>query len=364
VKFGKKPLSKLKFNPRIALTPGEPGGIGPDLTVQIAQEQQDYPLVAIADPELLKDRARQLNLPLQLKDVSTLDQNPLSAHNGTEAQTLYIDPIQMKAPSIAGQLDARNSQYVLDTLTRACVGCQSNEYQAMVTAPVNKAIINDAGISFTGHTEFLQQLTDTDEVVMMLACEGLRVALVTTHLPLSKVAASITDKKLKRIIEITHNDLQSNFGIEHPRLTICGLNPHAGESGHMGREEIDIIEPCLAQLRTQGYHLNGPLPADTLFTPPILEKTDAVIAMYHDQGLPVLKFKGFGRSINITLGLPIIRTSVDHGTALDLAGTGKATIGSLKAALHQAIIMTRSASIISDTSIYTDTSTDTTTSNQ
>lgn len=327
-----------KVTPTIALTPGEPSGIGPDLTVQIAQQQQDYPLIAIADPTLLRDRARMLNLPLRLVDESALTENPTSPRI-TEAQTLYISPLKMSAPCIAGQLDPSNSQYVLNTLTHACLGCQSGQYQAMVTAPVNKSVINDAGIAFTGHTEFLQALTETEEVVMMLACEGLRVALVTIHIPLNKVAESITAKKLEHIIVITHQGLQTQFGIEHPRLTVCGLNPHAGESGYIGREEIDIIEPCLTQLRKQGYRLTGPLPADTLFTPPILKKTDAVIAMYHDQGLPVLKYKGFGSAVNITLGLPFIRTSVDHGTALELAGTGKASSGSLIAALNQAATM-------------------------
>ncbi|MBL4867674.1 MAG: 4-hydroxythreonine-4-phosphate dehydrogenase PdxA [Pseudomonadales bacterium] len=322
----------------IALTPGEPAGIGPDLAVQVAQQQQDYPLVAIADSKLLQDRAQLLNLPLQLINISTLAEE----HNQpitTPAQTLYISPIEMPVPCVPGQLDPRNSQYVLNTLTLACRGCQSGQYKAMVTGPVNKSAINDAGIEFTGHTEFLQHITETEQVVMMLACEGLRVALVTTHLPLSEVAKSITTKTLSQIIRITNQALQVDFGIEHPQLTVCGLNPHAGESGYLGREEIDIIEPCLAQLREQGYSLNGPLPADTLFTPPILEKTDAVIAMYHDQGLPVLKYKGFGNATNITLGLPIIRTSVDHGTALDLAGTGRANYGSLIAALDQAVTM-------------------------
>ncbi|MBV1881747.1 MAG: 4-hydroxythreonine-4-phosphate dehydrogenase PdxA [Pseudomonadales bacterium] len=318
----------------MALTPGEPSGIGPDLAVQVAQVQQNYPLVVIADPDLLISRAKRLNFPLKLKEYPAQDQSLI-----TEAQTLYVSPVKMPAPSEAGTLNPDNSQYVLDTLTLACQGCQSGLFDAMVTGPVNKSAINAAGVDFTGHTEFLQELTNTEQVVMMLACDGLRVALVTTHLPLSQVAESITEKKLTQIIRITDNALQTQFGIEHPRLTICGLNPHAGESGYLGREEIDIIEPCLAQLREQGHLLKGPLPADTLFTPPILESTDAVIAMYHDQGLPVLKYKGFGNAINITLGLPIIRTSVDHGTALELAGTGKAKTGSLLAALNQAVIM-------------------------
>jgi 4-hydroxythreonine-4-phosphate dehydrogenase len=323
-----KPLIQMNnaqalFKPHIALTVGEPAGIGPDLAVTIAQQHQDYALIAIADPDLLTQRARHLNLPLQLLDAPT----PLSHQLHTAAGSLYIHPIKLATPCHIGSLNADNSQYVLDTLTQACRGCEKEQYHAMVTAPVNKAIINEAGIAFSGHTEFLQALTHTDEVVMMLACDGLRVALVTTHLPLSDVPKAITGNKLKRIIEITHHDLKNNFGIHDPQLTVCGLNPHAGEGGHLGREEIEVIEPCLDTLRKQGYSLNGPLPADTLFTPAVLDNTDAVIAMYHDQGLPVLKYKGFGQAINITLGLPIIRTSVDHGTALTLAGTGKSKNG-------------------------------------
>lgn len=231
---------------------------------------------------------------------------------------------------------------MLETLTRAGQGCLDGTFAGMITAPVHKGVINQAGIAFSGHTEFLAELTHTQQVVMMLATRGLRVALVTTHLPLKDVAAAITTERLERVIRILHADLQSKFGIAEPRILVCGLNPHAGEGGHLGREEIEIIEPTLERMRTQGVNLIGPLPADTLFTPKYLEHADAVLAMYHDQGLPVLKFKGFGAALNVTLGLPIIRTSVDHGTALDLAGTGKVDIGSLQVALETAYQMAAS----------------------
>jgi 4-hydroxythreonine-4-phosphate dehydrogenase len=236
--------------------------------------------------------------------------------------------------TLAGQLDAANSQYVLDTLTIAARGCLKGDFDGMVTAPVHKGVINEAGIAFSGHTEFLQELCGVERVVMMLATEELRVALVTTHLPLKDVSAAITPQRLTQVTRILNADLQTFFGIEQPRILVAGLNPHAGEGGHLGREEIEVIEPTLEQLRAEGIQLAGPLPADTLFTPHWLDNADAVLAMYHDQGLPVLKFQGFGRAVNITLGLPIVRTSVDHGTALDLAGTGKADAGSLHTAIR------------------------------
>ena len=236
--------------------------------------------------------------------------------------------------TLAGQLDAANSQYVLDTLTVAARGCLNGSFDGMVTAPVHKGVINEAGIAFSGHTEFLQELCGVERVVMMLATEELRVALVTTHLPLKNVSAAITPQRLAQVTRILNADLQTFFGIEQPRILVAGLNPHAGEGGHLGREEIEVIEPTLEQLRAEGIQLTGPLPADTLFTPHWLDNADAVLAMYHDQGLPVLKFQGFGRAVNITLGLPIVRTSVDHGTALDLAGTGKADAGSLHTAIR------------------------------
>ncbi|MDX2463489.1 MAG: 4-hydroxythreonine-4-phosphate dehydrogenase PdxA [Porticoccus sp.] len=321
---------------RLAITPGEPSGIGPDLLVQLIQQPQDIELVAYADPQLLLARAKQLGLPLTLRSVTPNQPKPL------KPSELAIQPISLKTPAKAGTLNPENATYVLDTLSQALTDCQNNHCQAMVTGPVHKGVINDAGISFSGHTEFLAENTHTPKVVMMLATEGLRVALATTHLPLSEVPSAITNELLKQVIHILHNDLQQKFGIKQPKILVCGLNPHAGEGGHMGREEIEIIEPCLNELRTQGFSLQGPLPADTLFTPKYLENCDAVLAMYHDQGLPVLKYKGFGAAVNITLGLPIIRTSVDHGTALDLAGTGTADIGSFVTAIEYAKKMVRS----------------------
>ncbi|WP_439133246.1 4-hydroxythreonine-4-phosphate dehydrogenase PdxA [Pseudomaricurvus sp.] len=319
---------------RLALTPGEPAGIGPDLTIALAQQGSDDEVVVIADPQLLHDRAAQLGLPLTLRPFDA-DKKPEPLAKGE----LCVRPLALAEPCQAGQLNTANAPYVLDSLRIAIDGCQDGTFDAYITAPVHKGVINDAGIAFSGHTEFLAERTHTDKVVMMLATEGLRVALATTHLPLKDVPAAITPEGLSRVIRILHHDLQHHFGIPQPKILVCGLNPHAGEGGHMGREEIDVIEPTLEQLRQQGMQLIGPLPADTLFTPKVLDNADAVLAMYHDQGLPVLKFKGFGQAVNITLGLPIIRTSVDHGTALDIAGQGKADLGSLLTALEYARAM-------------------------
>lgn len=321
---------------RLAITPGEPSGIGPDLLIQLAQQPQDIELVAYADPKLLQARAEQLDLPLKLRLTTPNQPKPLGPGE------LAIQPILLKKQSTAGELNSDNATYVLETLSKALTDCQKEYCQAMVTGPVHKGIINDAGIPFSGHTEFLAEHTRTPKVVMMLATEGLRVALATTHLPLAEVPSAITKESLKQVIHILHNDLKQKFGIKQPHILVCGLNPHAGENGHMGVEEIQTIEPCLNELRACGFSLQGPLPADTLFTPKYLQNCDAVLAMYHDQGLPVLKYKGFGAAVNITLGLPIIRTSVDHGTALDLAGTGTADIGSLATAIDYAVNMVRS----------------------
>ena len=321
-----------------AVTPGEPAGIGPDLCLLLAAQPQPQPLIAIASLELLAARARQLKLDVQLLPVSP-DAWPTQP---AAAGSLYVWDTPLQAPVTAGQLDPANAAYVLETLERAAQGCVNGDFAAMITAPVHKGVINQAGIAFSGHTEFLADLTHTEQVVMMLATHGLRVALVTTHLPLRAVADAITEERLIRVSRILHADLVNKFGIAQPRILVCGLNPHAGEGGHMGREELDIIEPCLARLRSEGLNLIGPLPADTLFTPKYLEHCDAVLAMYHDQGLPVLKYKGFGAAVNITLGLPIIRTSVDHGTALDLAGSGKIDTGSLRVALETAYQMANS----------------------
>lgn len=322
--------------PRLALTPGEPAGIGPDICIQLAQFPQQAQLVAIADPQLLTERAAQLGLPLRLREISGSE--PV---HPAEPGELFVAPIPLSHPALPGRLDPHNAEYVLQTLRRAVEGCMGKEFDALVTGPVHKGVINEAGISFTGHTEFLAGLTDTPRVVMMLATPGLRVALATTHLPLAEVSRNITSERLEEIIRILHRELKQRFGLDTPRIMVCGLNPHAGEGGHLGREEIEVIAPLLEALRDEGMQLFGPLPADTLFTPRYLEETDAVLAMYHDQGLPVLKHKGFGRAVNVTLGLPLIRTSVDHGTALELAGSGKADTGSLEYAIQVAMDMVR-----------------------
>lgn len=321
---------------RIALTPGEPAGIGPELTVRIAQQQHHQQLVAVADPELLRATATHLQLPLELTAFS-----PGQPAHSNAPGCLSILPVELAAAVTPGQLNPANADYVLRTLAAATDGCLAREFAALVTGPVHKGVINGAGIAFSGHTEFLAERSAVDQVVMMLACEGLRVALATTHLPLAQVPAAITASSLTRTLEILHQDLRRKFGLANPRILVCGLNPHAGEGGHMGREEIDVIEPVLQRLRGAGMQLLGPLPADTLFTPKYLDNADAVLAMYHDQGLPVLKYKGFGQAVNITLGLPFIRTSVDHGTALDLAGQGIADLGSLETALNYADTLAR-----------------------
>lgn len=317
----------------LALTPGEPAGIGPDIVVRIAQQQWPRPLVAVADPDLLHTRAGQLGLPLRLLPYNPDNTAP------APAGALFHHPVALGRTAVAGRLDPRNAGYVLNTLRHAAQGCLEGRYAGMVTAPVHKGVINDAGIPFSGHTEFLAEISG-GHPVMMLACPGLRVALSTTHLPLREVADAITAEVLEKVIRALHRDLVQRFGIEQPHILVCGLNPHAGEGGHLGREEIEIIEPTLARLRSEGMQLSPPLPADTLFTPRRLEQADAVLAMYHDQGLPVLKHMGFGKAVNITLGLPIVRTSVDHGTALELAGTGKADHASLVAAIDLAMQMT------------------------
>ncbi len=322
------------MRPRIALTPGEPAGIGPELAIQVAQFQQDYELVVIADPELLKDRAKQLGLTIRLRP--TKGGHPESI---TPAGELFIQPVPLQQPSLPGQLDLTNAPYVLDTLNEATRGCLAGEYAALVTGPIHKGIINEAGIPFTGHTEYLAEKTGGHHPVMMLVAGDLRVALATTHLPLKDVSGAITQQHLEQVLTILERELRQRFDIRQPRLLVSGLNPHAGEDGHLGREEIEIIQPVMERLRHRGVDIVGPLPADTLFTPRYLDEADAVLAMYHDQGLPVLKYAGFGRAVNITLGLPIIRTSVDHGTACTLAGTGDAETGSLIAALEQALLM-------------------------
>ncbi len=320
--------------PRLVITSGEPAGIGPDLCLMQAAHPRQAQIVTLADPDVLKARARQLNLDVAIKVFTTaMPRVPGKAHE------LLVMPGKTQDKVVPGELNPRNAGYVIDTLTTAVKGCQDGLFDAMITAPVHKGVINDSGIPFSGHTELLAELTHTPRVVMMLATEGLRVALVTTHLPLSQVPDAITDDLLQEVITILHDDLQKHFGLSNPQILVCGLNPHAGEGGHLGREEIEIIEPALNKLRNKGIQLTGPLPADTIFNPGKLKQADAVLAMYHDQGLPTLKYKGFGEAVNITLGLPIIRTSVDHGTALELAGTGLAHSGSLNTAIAYALDM-------------------------
>jgi len=317
---------------RIVVTPGEPAGIGPDLCIQLAQQARPYELVAVADADLLSARASQLGLPLKLRPFS-----PASAPRPNGVGELTLLPLPLSVTATAGRLDPGNAKYVLNGLRRAVNLCREGFAAALVTGPVHKGVINDAGVSFTGHTEFLADLTATRRVVMMLATPGLRVALATTHLPLRAVPDAITRPLLQEVIGVLHHDLRERFGLPHPRLLVCGLNPHAGEGGHLGREEIEVIGPVLGQLRDEGLDLHGPVSADTAFLADTTARYDAVLAMYHDQGLPVLKRAGFGHAVNVTLGLPIIRTSVDHGTALELAGSGRADVGSLHYAIEVAL---------------------------
>ncbi|MBT5798183.1 MAG: 4-hydroxythreonine-4-phosphate dehydrogenase PdxA [Porticoccaceae bacterium] len=316
----------------LALTPGEPSGVGPDLLIQLAQEKQRQQIIAFADPDMLADRATMLGLPLNLVEV----QDDFVSSTPSE---LAVVTVKVAMPVEPGVLNQANAPYVLNCLDAAIASCQEGLCQAMVTGPVQKSIINDAGIKFSGHTEYLAEKTKSDTVVMMLATEELRVALATTHVPLRDVPDAISVELLMPIIDVLYQDLQNKFGIKQPTILVSGLNPHAGEGGHLGHEEINVIAPVIRHYREAGRNIVGPLPADTLFTQKHLMSADAVLVMYHDQGLPVLKYQGFGRAANITLGLPIIRTSVDHGTALDIAGTGCADIGSLHAAIKVAVQM-------------------------
>ena len=317
----------------IVVTPGEPAGIGPELCIQLVQSALTTPIVFMADSSLLLDRAKEVNLALNIVEW---DGKPF---NGSPAGTMVIQHTPLKAPCQTKQLNPANAHYVLSCLNYAIDGCLNGTFSALVTGPLHKGVINDAGIPFSGHTEHLQARCQVNKVVMMLASPKMKVALATTHIPLTDVSANLTHASLSEVIEILIADLQNKFGFKRPKILIAGLNPHAGEGGHMGREEIEVIEPVLDNFKQQNVDLIGPLPADTLFTEKYLKDADAVLAMYHDQGLPVLKYGGFGESVNITLGLPIVRTSVDHGTALDIAGTGKADIGSLKAAINSALEM-------------------------
>jgi 4-hydroxythreonine-4-phosphate dehydrogenase len=323
------------MRPLIAVTSGEPAGIGPELCLRLADWQGAARPVVLGDCRLLAERAAALGLEVAFRDYE--------AGQPEAAGVLDVLHLPLARPAIAGHLDAANSPYVLALLDRALAGCQRGEFAAMATAPVHKGVINQAGVAFSGHTEYLAEKTATPLVVMMLAGDTgrgpLRVALATTHLPLRDVPAAITADLLERTLHILHADLRSKYGLETPRILVAGLNPHAGEGGYLGREEIEVITPVLDKLRAQGMRLSGPHPADTMFTPPVLAQGDAVLAMYHDQGLTALKYATFGQGINVTLGLPIIRTSVDHGTALELAGSSKADPGSLFAALTEAARM-------------------------
>jgi len=319
---------------RIALTTGEPAGIGPDLSIQLAQTRQQAQLIALADPVLLQQRAQQLNLPLTLIEADLTQPASIA-----EPGCLHYLPITLNHEVTAGELSPANSAYVLAMLQLALDKSLSGEFDAIVTAPVHKGVINDAGYSFSGHTEFFADGAGVPKVVMMLATGDLRVALATTHLPLKAVSDAITRDSLQQIIHIIDESLQRQFGLIKPRIAVCGLNPHAGEAGHLGREEIDTIQPVIDACHGDGLAVTGAWPADTIFNQDRLKDYDVVLAMFHDQGLPVLKHHGFGRAVNVTLGLPFIRTSVDHGTALDMAGTGKASASSLQAAVDMALNM-------------------------
>ncbi len=319
--------------PRILYTPGEPAGIGPDLVPFLAAREWPAELVVVADPDLVAERCRLLGEPVDIELAADAREGGGPVPPGT----IRVLPVALEVPVRPGRLEPRAAPYVLATLERAVDACLQGRAGALVTGPVHKGVINEAGIPFTGHTELLAERSGAPRVVMMLASEGLRVALATTHLPLRAVADALTPETLEGVLRVLHGDLRRRFGVPDPRILVLGLNPHAGEGGHLGREEQEVMTPVLEALRAEGWRLTGPVPADTAFDPRRLEQWDAVLAMYHDQGLPVLKYRGFGRAVNITLGLPFVRTSVDHGTALDLAGSGQAETGSLEAAVAAAL---------------------------
>lgn len=315
----------------LIISAGEPAGIGPDLVLQYATRFTNHPWLAIGDPALFYDRAKDLNIPIKIKEAS-----PHECGSQTEANQLWIQPTKLNVPCKTGELNPDNSEYVLNNLKQATAQCLANECSGIVTAPIHKGVINQAGVPFTGHTEMLAELTSTDHVVMMLVTGDFRVALMTTHIPLRDVPDSLTAPLLTQTIQIVNDELKAKFGVKFPSIKVCGLNPHAGEQGYIGTEEIDVMQPVLDILKEKGLAVSGPYPADTLFTPQYMDNTDAFLALYHDQGLPVLKHAGFGKAVNVTLGLPIVRTSVDHGTAIDLAGSGRADGGSFRAAMDLA----------------------------
>ena len=317
---------------RIAITPGEPAGIGPDICALLSKEPpENTELVVISDAEILKERANQLGISLSINSFEQ-SKEPVACSRG-KLSVLHVDK---KSNVVAGQLNADNSPYVLETLKIAVQKALRGELDAIVTGPVHKGVINDAGFNFSGHTEYLAELCEVNRSVMMLTTDDLRVALATTHIPLSEVPNAISRDLIRETISILHKDLENKFGIKNPKILVSGLNPHAGENGHLGREEIDVILPVIEEFVSQKMDVLGPLPADTIFNSELLKKYDAVLTMYHDQGLPVLKFKGFGNAVNVTLGLPIVRTSVDHGTALEKAGTGNVNLGSMNQAISVA----------------------------
>jgi 4-hydroxythreonine-4-phosphate dehydrogenase len=322
--------------PRIALSTGEPAGVGPDICIKLAQTSHPVDIVAFGDPDLLQARAVQLGLPLSIQ-TGTHDERRTQ-----QAGSLRVAVVKLTRPVVAGRLDATNAPYVIDILESATRGCLAGDFDALVTGPVHKGVINDAGIPFSGHTEFLAKLCHAPHPLMLLVAGRLRVALATTHLPLKDVPQAISQESLLHCLRTLRDGLRTRFGIAEPQILVLGLNPHAGEGGHLGREEIEIIGPTCDQLRAEGARIIGPVSADTAFNPARLDGVDAVLAMYHDQGLPVLKYAGFGQAVNVTLGLPIVRTSVDHGTALELAGSGRAEHNSLEAALQMTLAMIRS----------------------
>jgi len=325
-------MTKTKNIKRIVITPGEPAGVGPDLVIAIAQQDWPAQIVVVASKSLMLERAKLLGQPLTIVDYDP--NKPAMTH---QAGTITLLSMELAEPCIAGELNANNGAYVVETLRVACEKNMSGEFDAIVTGPVHKGLINKAGIPFSGHTEYFAHQANCSDVVMMLATTGLRVALVTTHIPLAYVSKAITVERLQKVTRILHQDLINKFGIESPTIYACGINPHAGEDGVLGREEIEVMNPAFEVLRDEGINIIGPLPADTIFQEKYLSQADAILSMFHDQGLPVLKYKGFGSSVNITLGLPFIRTSVDHGTALDLAGIGSADQGSFIEAIRTAI---------------------------
>lgn len=318
--------------PVIAISSGEPAGIGPDLCLRL-RANRNFHLVIIADPELLAQRAQCIGISYDFPEWRP------ELGGDADAPAISVLSVKLRTAVTAGELNTGNVDYVMQMLDTAINGCLQNRFDAMVTGPIHKGIINDAGTAFTGHTEYLAKSCNQSHVVMMLATNQLRVALATTHLPLAEVCKNITAESLERTLYITHNHLKTYFAIANPRIMVCGLNPHAGESGHMGREEIEVIQPVIDKLSEQGLNISGPVPADTAFTPASLKHADVVLAMYHDQGLPVLKHAGFGQAVNITMGLPFVRTSVDHGTALDKAGIGQLDTGSIEQAINMAAAM-------------------------